>query len=97
MPSSTSNTTREISAAVVAMYPQATRFGVASKDQTVGVGYTLIDVGFDDTTITHDSGTFAAFADDLDNELGDLPWGSFGDADRTSSFDVDIKTGQIIR
>ena len=89
----------QIAAAMIReMYPTATRYGVSSSDQG-RFGYTLSDVSFDDgTVITHDSGTFAALAEEVEAEvLADLSWGAFGDRNADSEFDVDIDTGRIIR
>lgn len=87
----------KVAAAIVELYPTATRYGVSSSDQG-NHGYLLSDVGFDDdTVITQDSARFSELAEELDDELRNLSWGAFGDRDQDSAFDVDITTGTIIR
>lgn len=94
----TDATKQKIAALILELYPSATRYGVESSDQNQGYGYLLSDVGFDDTTITRDSGTFTALAERIDDELLlDLDWGAFGDRNADAAFDVDITTGRIMR
>jgi hypothetical protein len=87
----------EVSAAILELYPSATRFGVSSADQD-DYGFWLIDVGFDDdVVITQDSGTFAELVEKLHHHFRSLSWGVFGDHNDDADFDVDIRTGRIIR
>lgn len=93
----TDETVRQVAAAILALYPTATSYGVSSSDQGY-CGYLLTQVGFaDDTVITHDSDRFTELANEQDDELRNLSWGAFGDTNADSAFDVDISTGRIIR
>lgn len=86
-----------VAAAITRLFPTATFYGLSSNDQG-NYGYTLVSVGFEDSTIIDaDSDRFTELAIELYDALGDLSWGAFGDRNRDSDFDVDITTGKIIR
>jgi len=79
------------------VYPEAIRYGVQSSDQNQ-YGYRLTYVALPDgLIIDRTDAAFDRVGDELDDMLGDLDWGSFGDRGIDTDFGVSFETGRMIR
>lgn len=91
----TESALKRVNALIREKYPTAERYGVTSSDQGF-YGYLLIDVTMSNGEgVSVENEDMAELEEAVNILLMDMDWGSFGDEDEVSTFDVDMSTNQI--